>query len=436
MALPAQHDWLHRSGGKKMMMSPLAQLREFNHSRVVFVTNLCPHYRVKTFETLTRYCNLEFYFFSDGDEWYLWRGHGKRVGNFKFEYLPGINFAGMRLTPTLPIKLWRGNYDVFLKCIAGRFALPITYAVARLRRKPFVLWTGLWTTLQTPFHRLIFPLTRYIYRHADAIVVYGEHVRRYLIEQGVKGEKVFVAAHAVDNAMYSQPVPREALQNLREKLGLCPKDRVVLYLGRLEESKGVTYLVQAFSELGHKDAVLLFVGEGSQTAFVQRQVAELGLTDRVRFVDYIPPEETPPYYALAHVAVLPSVTTPTQKEPWGLVVNEAMNQGVPVIATEVVGAAAGGLVQDGINGFVVPERDSSALADALRKIMVNPATRDEMSCHARRIIAGWDNENMVLGFRQAIEFVTVKRKSQKQGSAQGQTAPKVGLQEMDSQRRI
>lgn len=403
-------------------MNLRVQSDEFNHHRVVFVTNLCPHYRIKTFETLARYYNPDFYFFSAGDEWYLWRGHGKRAGNFKYEYLPGIHMAGMRLTPTLAVKLWRGNYDVFLKCIAGRFALPVTYAISRLRGKPFILWTGLWMTLQTPFHRLIFPITRYIYRHADAIVVYGEHVKQYLVDQGVEGERVFVAAHAVDNAMYSQSVPGEALQSLREKLGLRPKDRVVLYLGRLEESKGINYLVQAFSELGDKDAVLLFVGEGDQTDLVRCQVVELGLTDRVRFVGYVPPEETLPYYASAYVLVLPSVSTPQGKEQWGLVVNEAMNQGVPVIATEVVGAAAGGLVQNGINGFVVPERDSSALADALRKIMKNPALHDDMSSHARRIIAGWDNELMVLGFRRAIEFVTAKRESQKPLLVQARSA--------------
>jgi glycosyltransferase involved in cell wall biosynthesis len=89
-----------------------------------------------------------------------------------------------------------------------------------------------------------------------------------------------------------------------------------------------------------------------------------------------------------------------------LVVNEAFNQGVPVIATDAVGAAAGGLVQDGINGFVVPERDSVALAKALRRILDNPDLRERFSQNARQIIAGWDNERMVMGFRQAIEYVT------------------------------
>ena len=389
------------------------QLRNGRDCRIAFVTNLCPHYRIRTFETLASYHDLDFYFFSAGDEWYLWRGHGKKTGNFKHQYLPGIDVAGTRINPTLPIKLWFGNYDVFLKCIAGRFALPVTYVIARLRGKPLILWTGLWVSLESRFHRLFFPFTRYIYRHSDAIVVYGEHVKRYLIGQGVEAERVFVAAHAVDNAMYSRSVPLDVITNLREKLNLSSTDQIVLYVGRLEESKGLSFLVDAFSRIGNERAMLLFVGEGSQMESVQRQLATLGLASRARFLGYIPQEELVPYYASAHTLVLPSVSTSQGKEQWGLVVNEAMNQGVPVIATEAVGAAAGGLVQDGINGFVVPERDSSALANALREILANPGLRDEMSGHARRMIACWDNERMVSGFRQAIEFVASKKHAEK-----------------------
>jgi len=349
---------------------------------------------------------MDYYFFSGGEEWYLWGGHRKRDGDFNYEYLPGIDLAGTRLSPTLPVKLWRGNYDVFLKCINGRFALPITYAVARMRRKPFILWTGLWTNLRSPFHWMFFPLTRYVYRHADAIVVYGEHVKRYMIDQGVEAARVFIAAHAVDNSIYSRHVPDDEIKKLRAELNIGENDRVVLYVGRLEESKGLNYLVEAFASIEQKDVVLLFVGEGSQTTLIQRTVSELGLADRVRFVGYVAPENTVPYYALSYVSILPSVSMPQGKELWGLVVNEAMNQGVPVIATDVVGAAAGGLVQDGTNGLVVPERNGPALADALRKMIDSPVLRDQMSNHARQIIAGWDNENMVQGFRRAIKFVT------------------------------
>jgi glycosyltransferase involved in cell wall biosynthesis len=104
------------------------------------------------------------------------------------------------------------------------------------------------------------------------------------------------------------------------------------------------------------------------------------------------------------VFVLPSITTLNYKETWGLVVNEAMNQGVPVVVTDAVGAGVGGLVQDGINGFVVPERDAAALAYAIGRLLDDESLRASMGAAAQQTIAAWDNERMVRGFRAAIEY--------------------------------
>jgi glycosyltransferase involved in cell wall biosynthesis len=374
------------------------------NQKIAFVVNICAHYRVQTFETLACYHDVDYYFFSAGDEWYWQQEHGVRAGNFHYEYLPGFRLGRTRVTPTLPWKLWRGNYDVYIKCITGRFALPITYLIARLRRRPFILWTGIWMRLQTPFHRLAWPLTRYIYHHADAIVVYGEHVKRYLMSEGVPGKRIFVAAHAVDNEAYNRPVSEEEKQALRQQLNIAPGKKIVLYLGRLVEEKGLPYLLEAFALLQRDDAVLVLVGTGPEKARLERLAQELGIAANVLFVGYVPPERTVPYYSISWVYVLPSVTAPYFKEPWGLVVNEAFNQGVPVIATDAVGAAAGGLVQDGVNGFVVPERDRVALAQALQRILDGPNLRERFSQNARQIIAGWNNERMVMGFLQAIDF--------------------------------
>jgi glycosyltransferase involved in cell wall biosynthesis len=372
--------------------------------KVAFVTNFCAHYRVKTFEILARLYNVEYYFYSAGTEWYWQKNHGVRTGNFRYVDLPGFQLTRrIRVTPALLLYLWRGHYDVIVKCINGRFALPVTYLMARLCRKPFVLWTGIWMTLQTPFQRFVFPLTRWLYRHADAIVVYGEHVKNYLGELNVATEKIFVAAHAVDNAVYSEPVHEHEKAALRAKLGLghC---KVILYLGRLEEGKGIDFLIRAFALLNFDNAILVVVGDGSCHHDLEAVAKEEGLQHKVRFVGYVSPEDTLIYYAVAELLVLPSVTMPSGKEPWGLVVNEVMNQGVPVVATTAVGAAAGGLVQHGVNGFIVPERDSRALAQEIERILSNTKLREELSQNARHMIAAWNNERMVEGFQRAIAY--------------------------------
>ena len=154
----------------------------------------------------------------------------------------------------------------------------------------------------------------------------------------------------------------------------------------------------------------MLAGDGSLYKSLEASARELGILSNTRFVGYVSPEDARLYYAIANVFVLPSITMPSGKETWGLVVNEAMNQGLPVIATEAVGAAAGGLVQSGVNGFVVPERDSVALAQAIERVLTDSSLREEMSQNARRIIAGWDNEQMVKGFKQAIDYALHQRR--------------------------
>jgi glycosyltransferase involved in cell wall biosynthesis len=388
----------------KKWPSPNAPPKRSKLKRLAFVTNFCPHYRVKTFETLAAQYDADFLFYSDGGEWYWQRKHGTRTGQFRQSHLSGFTLLGTRITVALPAKLWGGNYEAFVKCIDGRFALAATYMTARLLRRPFILWTGVWSAIDTPFHRLVFPLIRHIYWNSDAIVTYGEHVKRYLLSLGVADEKIFVAPHAVDNEQYSQSVPLTEIEALREELRLAPTDRVVLYLGRLEESKGLAYLLEAFRSVTAPDAVLVVAGDGGERESLLRMSDESNLQGRVRFAGYVPPENTLPYYAMAHAFVLPSVCTRREKEPWGLVVNEAMNQGVPVIASDSVGAAAGGLVQDGINGFVVPERNSTAIATAIQTILDSPELHDAMSRQARRTIAKWNNEEMVRGFLHAVDY--------------------------------
>ena len=372
--------------------------------RVAFVTNFCSHYRVKPFELLARDYEVDYYFFSDGGEWYWRQEHGVKSGTFRHTYLSGIRVGNTRISTQLPVALARGNYDVFVKCINGRFALPATYAIARLARRPFVLWTGIWTRIDTAFHRLMFPLVRHVYRHADAVAVYGDHVRRYLAGEGVAPERIFVAPQNVDNEHYGRAVDESERQALRARLGLAPDQPVVLYVGRLTAIKGLRHLLHGFRAVSDPRAVLVLAGEGEDRAELSRLAEPLGLSERVRFAGHVLADQTTTYYALASVVILPSVTTPHGKELWGLVVNEAFNQRVPVIVTDAVGAAAGGFVRDGVNGFVVPEQNPAALGAAMNQMLSRVDLRRELGDNAHATLSQWTPETMAAGFRAAIEY--------------------------------
>jgi glycosyltransferase involved in cell wall biosynthesis len=117
----------------------------------------------------------------------------------------------------------------------------------------------------------------------------------------------------------------------------------------------------------------------------------------------------PPLYAAADALVLPSIATATFREPWGLVCNEAMHQGTPVIASDAVGAAAGGLIRDGRSGFVVPAGNPDALAARLTALAAAPELRERLGAEARATVADYTPERWALGMSAALQAVGASR---------------------------
>ena len=110
-------------------------------------------------------------------------------------------------------------------------------------------------------------------------------------------------------------------------------------------------------------------------------------------------------YAGSDVVVVPSIPTRDFLEPWGLVVNEAFHRGVPVIATDAVGAAAGGLVQNERTGLVVPAGDGDALRSALHRLYDDPALRARLGANARAAVAAYTPAAWAQGMSQALRAV-------------------------------
>jgi glycosyltransferase involved in cell wall biosynthesis len=233
-----------------------------------------------------------------------------------------------------------GDYRAVIAGTGGRVALPSAWRAAQRCELPFVFWAALWRTPRTAAHLAALPLMRSIYSRAAAVVTYGEHVSAYVRRHGAR--RVFVAPQAVDNAFWSTPARPRADERFS-----------ALFVGRPAPEKGLAVALEAWQR-ANVDGTLTVVGD--LAAQLPPGVVAAGALE---------PGELRNFYAAADVLLVPSVSTRRFIEPWGLVVNEAMNQGIAIIASNAVGAAAGGLVRDGRNGLVVRERDSQALADAL-----------------------------------------------------------------------
>ncbi len=359
--------------------------------RIAFVDYFCPHYRKPLFEELARRTEADFYFFSDQrDRWWNSRIPLARDGDFRRIELPRMRIGSEAFLPTLPLQINRQRYDAVVKNLNGRVMLSSLYAACKLRGVPFVLWTGMWQHPTTSFHRLSRPVVEALYRDVGAIVAYGEHVKEFLSAvSGVDPAKIFVAGQAVDANRFTAVQP---VGNGRP---------LVLFIGQLEQRKGVRDLLEAFSAVRDLGAELRLVGNGSLEEELKSRAAAIG---GVSFAGYVSQEQLPAELARARCLVLPSITIPGGKEPWGLVVNEAMHAGVPVIATESLGAAAGGLVRDRQNGYVVPERDPSALADAMHALLSDASVASRLGTQARADAAHFNYDRMASAFEAAIEY--------------------------------
>ena len=375
--------------------------------KFLLVTNFCPFYRIKLFKILNDELGIKIVFYSAGTEkyWEASNAQGEKEARNVYLADDGANKL---------VILWRYAKLLFQKdtkgIIQGFNGAPfifLGYLIARLRGIPYGIWTGLWYHPRTTFHTLTRPLTDFIYRHADFAVVYGTHVRAYLIGRGMKEDRIFIAQNTADNELYAKIPTEEEKQAFRVKFGLKENEPSLLYVGRFSAEKGPKELLKALS-LVKDPPKLIMIGKGPEKEWCENFAKENNLP--VTFAGYVANEELYHYYNAIPIVVIPSVDMPELKEAWSLTVNECMNQGCAVIATESVGAAAGGLVEDGRTGFIVPERDPEKLAAAIERLTSNDELRETLSQNAKAKIAAWDYDHMAEGFRQAVALMEEKSK--------------------------
>jgi glycosyltransferase involved in cell wall biosynthesis len=370
--------------------------------KVLFVTNFISHYRAPFFELLQKRVSVEYLLFTAGDEPY-WQGHlGVTSAEVNATVVPGFEvLPRIRVNPRLLWELATRRYDVMVKCINGRTELAVAFLVAKARGKPFVLWTSIWEHPYTPFHRFSGPVSDYIYRHSDAIVTDGEHVKAYLVSRGIDARKVFAAELAVDNDFFAAPIDPRRLAHIRQRLH-ADGDPVILAVARLVAYKGLDVLIEAAAQLDDLKPVVAIIGTGPNEEALRSQALARGV--RLELLGGWRPGDMPLAYAAADLVVLPSVRTSIGPEVWGLALNEAMCRGVPVVTTDAVGAAVGGLVVDGVTGVVVSEKDPVALGAALRRLLESPEVARKIGAAGRDRVMRTTFATMADGYVAAIDY--------------------------------
>jgi len=356
--------------------------------RIAILTEIISPYRIPVFNALAKHegIDLKVIFLSETDPILRqWRVYKDEI-RFSYEVLPSwrIRVGGLHflLNTRLAASLKEFAPDAIV-CGGYNYAAYWSAQIwARRQRVRFVLWSESNARDLRGQRKAVEFLKARFMKRCDGFVVPGKAAFEYLRLLGAAAESIVNAPNAVDSAFFATRA--EAVKSkpvaFREKFGL-PR-RFLLLAGRLVPEKGVFDLLEAYAKLDSEvrsEVGLVFAGDGvSREELMQR--AKRISPGTVCFPGFAQREELAGLYALAEALVLP-----THSDTWGLVVNEAMACGLPIIVSSVAGCS-GDLVEDGWNGYVVPPRDSEKLSAAMDSVLRQPDLRQQMSaCSLERI---------------------------------------------------
>lgn len=287
--------------------------------------------------------------------------------------------------------------------IGGKLNLLAPFRIARIARafgadvihthlSSASLWGGLAGRLaKIPVLGHVHALNNWFYyRFSTMAATCSAGVKRHIVAQGANPARVKVVYNGIPvNRLDGVASQAEA----RRMLGLSIENQVICCVAHLSPKKGQTFLIDAVAML--KDAlpnlVCLLAGEGEQYAALEQQAADKGVADRIRLLGFR--SDVMSVMNAADVVVLPSVA----KEGLGLVLVEAALLEKPTIGSNAPGIDEA--IQDGVTGLLVPPGNAAALADALSKLLENPALCRKLGVAGReRAVAMFSQAAMVSGF--------------------------------------
>ncbi|MGC2184509.1 MAG: glycosyltransferase family 4 protein [Terriglobales bacterium] len=378
--------------------------------RLVILTEIIAPYRIPVFNALAQRSEIDLHviFLAESNpklrDWLVYKDEIR----FSYQVLPSWRreFAGHNLLLNCGLKkgLQRAAPDAILCGGYNYLASWQGLRWARQRQVPFILWIESTERDIRSRNRVIEFLKRIFLTRCDAFVVPGKSSMQYVMNYGVLEKDIFTAPNAVDTELFAQraEVVRQEAARYRQALGLPP--RFFLFVGRLVREKGVFDLLEAYGKLTPELRTLVslvLVGEGIAREELVRRAVQI-VPGQVQCAGFVHRDQLATYYALAESFVFPS-----HSDTWGLVVNEAMACGLPVISSAAAGCAAD-LVQDHWNGRVVERGDVIQLASAMEKLGRDSALRTQMGSHSRERIVKYSPAACAAGIAQAAIAVGVR----------------------------
>lgn len=236
---------------------------------------------------------------------------------------------------------------------------------------------------------------RRLYENVDGFCVIGELARRHLENKGVGPERMFWSPYSVDTEFFGNQAETLDRVTCRQELGVADDEFALVFSGKLIPRKEPLLLLEALRRLPKdRKAVLIVLGDGPQREEVLSGIQNL--TCRTVLPGFVNQTQLGKYYRAADAFVLPS-----NYETWGLVANEAMQFGLPVIASSMVGSTHD-LIEDGVTGLIFPSGDAAALSNCIFRLIADPEATRGMGRQGREKIGLYSTEESARGIEAAV----------------------------------
>jgi glycosyltransferase involved in cell wall biosynthesis len=372
--------------------------------RVALLTEIISPYRIPVFNALARLKGIELHviFLEETDptqrHWLVYKDEIE----FSYEVLP----AWRRRWGSWHILLNRGMRSALEgfrphSILCGGYNYPAFWEAltwAKFHNTHFAAWIESTSRDQRNPSVLARFIKQWFIRNCGSFAVPGKSSFEYVRSMGVPAERIHTAPNAVDNQRFAHLArsAREREAQCRTELGLPP--RYFVYAGRVTREKGVFQLLEAYTRLEpelRSKVGLVLVGEETARNELMKNAAKV-YPGRVVFPGFAQRDQLAAFYALAEALVFPTLS-----DTWGLVVNEAMACGLPIIATDVAGCVAD-LVQDGENGYVIPSADVGKLAGAMAAFACDPQLAARMGERSARLIESYSPECCAAGLATSV----------------------------------
>lgn len=387
----------HKLAASQPEAGALSKIDETTALEVLFLTNLPAPYRVEFFNELAKKCQLTVVFerFEAEDREKAWYGNNMQ---FKHIFLNGIR-VGREASFSGKICSIIKNYKTAI-IIVGVYSTPtamLAIEYMKLHAIPF------WISADGGMVKQEHVWKRWMKKHFIGSAAYylssGAQTDAYLMHYGAKRENIakypFTSLRQAD--LQKRILTEEEKLQLRSKLGLKTEGRLILAIGQFIYRKGFELLLQAVKGTDYE--VVLIGGKITEEY-------KSYLTPKVHVMEFMDKEALGQYYKAADVFVLP-----TREDIWGLVINEAMAYGLPVITTDQCVAGLE-LVQNEKNGYIVPVDDIDKLRNKIRRVLENEALRKAMAQQSLKRIQDYTIEHMAAVTWETIEnYVNQRNKS-------------------------